>query len=328
MPKIYKPREGSMAFYPRVRARSIIPKFNSYNSLEKDLSVCKPVVFYGLKVGMMQVTAKNAHKNTSSFGHELVVPVTVIETPELKVSGARLYKNKKPIFGKDVVSEFLVFNNLISKKIKGKKSSKKKEVEDFLKQTEKSDDLVLLCYVDTKMTGIGQKKPVLVEIPLSGKFEEKISYFKEKLNKTISVSEAFAIDTDLDVKSISKGHGYTGPVKRFGIKIQRPKAQQIQRHVGSIGPWHPATVMHTVPRAGQHGFHNRTAYVKKLLMISNDLSKVNPSSGFKNYGVVKNQYILVAGNVPGVSKRVVALRKSGRKPRTKVTLTDVNIINK
>lgn len=326
MPKKYKPRAGSMAFYPRVRAKSIIPKFNSYNDFEKDLTVCKPVSYYGLKVGMMQVTAKNAHKNTSSYGHEIVVPVTVIETPELKVSGARFYKNKKPITGKETVCEYLIFNNLISKKIKGKKSTNKKEVDDFLKNKEKADDLVLLCYLDTKQTTIGQKKPVLVEIPLSGKFDDKINYFKEKLNKTIAISEVFDIDTDLDVKSITKGHGFTGPVKRFGIKIQRPKAQQIQRHVGSIGPWHPATIMHTVPRAGQHGFHNRTAYVKKLLVIDNDFTKVNTSSGFKNYGVVKNPYVLIAGNVPGVSKRVVALRKSIRKPRTKLTLTDINII--
>jgi len=328
MPKKYKPREGSMAFYPRVKAKSIIPKFNSYNSLEKDQTVCKPVAYYGLKVGMMQVTAKNAHKNTSSYGHEIVVPVTVIETPELKVAGARFYKNKKPILGKNATSELLQFNSLLLKKVKGKKSTKKKDIEEFLKLKENADDLVLLCYIDTKLTTIGQKKPVFVEIPLSGKFDDKINYFKEKLNKTIPISEVFDVDTDLDVKSITKGHGFTGPVKRFGIKIQRPKAQQIQRHVGSIGPWHPATVMHTVPRAGQHGFHNRTAYVKKLIMIDSDPLKVNLKAGFKNYGVVKNPFILVAGNVPGVSKRVVALRKSTRKPRTKVTLTDVNIITK
>ncbi len=255
------------------------------------------------------------------------MPVTVIETPDLKVSGARLYKNKKPITGKEAVSEFLKFDNLLLKKIKGKKSNDKKELDAFLKQTEKADDLVLLCYIDTKQTTIGQKKPVLVEIPLSGKFEDKISYFKEKFTKTLPISEVFDVDTNLDVKSISKGHGFTGPVKRFGIKIQRPKAQQIQRHVGSIGPWHPATIMHTVPRAGQHGYHNRVAYMKKLLMIGSDLEKVNPKAGFKKYGVVKNNYILVSGNVPGVTKRVVALRKSTRKPRSKLTVTDVNIIN-
>jgi large subunit ribosomal protein L3 len=175
---------------------------------------------------------------------------------------------------------------------------------------------------------MGQKKPVLVEVPLSGKFEDKIAYFKEKFTKTLPISEVFNVDDDLDVKSISKGHGFTGPVKRFGIKILRPKAQQIQRHVGSIGPWNPSTVMHTVPRAGQHGFHNRVAYVKKLIMIGKELDKINPKAGFKKYGVIKNEFVLIAGNVPGVTKRVVALRKTTRKPRTKLTVTDVNIITK
>lgn len=317
-----------MAFYPRVKAKSIIPKFNSYNNLEKDTSVCKPVVFYGVKVGMIQVTAKNAHKNASSYGQEIVVPSTVVETPDLKVAGARLYKNNKSVSGKKSVSEYVNFNNQLLRKIKGKKSTKKKDLEEFLKNKENSDDLVLLCYVDTKLTTTGQKKPVFVEIVLSGNFEDKINYFKEKLNKTISISEAFEVDTSLDVKSVTKGHGFTGPVKRFGIKTQRPKAQQVERHVGSIGPWHPATVMYTVPRAGQHGFHNRTSFSKKLIKIDTDFSKINPKSGFKNYGVVKNPYVIIAGNVPGVSKRIVVLRQSIRKPRTKLTLTDVNIISK
>ncbi len=326
MPRKEKPRAGSMAFYPRVKARSIIPKFNSFNGCET-IAQCKPICYYGLKVGMSHVIAKNAHKNSSSYGQEIAVPVSIIETPDLKVIGARFYKQNKTISGKKAIFELLTQDATVSKKIKGNKSKKKIELDEVLKRKDEADDLVLITYLDTKSTTIGQKKPVIVEIPLSRKYDDKINYLKDKYLKTITINETFNIENYLDVKSITKGHGFTGPVKRFGIKVQRPKHKK-QRVVGSIGPWHPATVMFTVPRAGQYGFHNRTTYNKKLLVIDNDVSKINPKSGFINYGVVRNNYTVVAGTIPGPSKRVVALRKSTRPIKNKTDVTDIKFVTK
>lgn len=324
MPRKEKPRAGSMAFYPRVKAKSIIPKFSSYNVI--DNTKVKPVCYYGVKVGMTHVLAKNAHKNSSTYGQEIVLPVSVIETPDMKVVGARFYKNFKSTFGKKSIFEFLNQDNLVNRLIKGKKSTKKIDLNEALKRKDEADDLVLLAYLDQSVTSSSQKKPTLVEINLSGEYDAKIEYLKEKYLKTISLKETFDSDIYLDVKSISKGHGTTGPVKRFGIKVHRPKAQQIQRHVGSIGPWHPATIMFTVPRAGQYGFHNRTSYNKKLLIIDNNLENVNVKAGFKNYGLVKNDYAVIAGNIPGPSKRVVVLRASNRPVRTKTEVTDIKFI--
>jgi len=324
MPRKYKPRAGSMAFYPRVRARSIIPKYKYFlNEDSKD--VVKPLCFFGIKVGMSQVLAKNAHKNSSSYGQEIAIPVSVIEVPDLKVIGVRLYKDNDVIFGKSTVNELISFDNLVSKKIKGKKSTKKIELDKFLENKDKASNLTLIAYLDESKTSTGQKKPIIFEVPLSGTYEAKIEYLKENFLKTISFKDIFKIDTYLDIKSITKGHGFTGPVKRFGIKILRPKAQQIQRHVGSIGPWNPSTVMYTVPRAGQHGFHNRTTFNKKLLIIGND-SKINPKGGFTNYGLIKNNYAVVSGSVPGSVKRVVVIRDAIRPNRSKTELTDIKII--
>jgi len=165
-------------------------------------------------------------------------------------------------------------------------------------------------------------------VPLTGTYEEQVNYLKEKLNKTISIEDTFKVDDYLDVKGITTGYGTTGVVERFHIKVQRRKANKSQRHVGSINPWNPSTIMFNVPRAGQHGFHNRTESNKRLLMIDSDSSKVNRKGGFKNYGLLKNKFALVAGSLPGTTKRVIVLRQTIRPQKTKLDITDINYIAK
>jgi large subunit ribosomal protein L3 len=81
--------------------------------------------------------------------------------------------------------------------------------------------------------------------------------------------------------------------------------------------------MYTVPRQGQRGFHQRTEYNKRILLISNpdqDKGKaINPQGGFKHFGIVKSDYIVVRGSIPGVAKRLVKLRQPIRYSNRKVT---------
>jgi len=48
------------------------------------------------------------------------------------------------------------------------------------------------------------------------------------------------------------------------------------------------------------------------LIISNSEKetdfKINPKGGFEHYGLVKNDYIIVKGSIPGVPKRLVKMR--------------------
>ncbi len=327
MGKRNKPRAGSMAVYPRVRAKSNIAKFRYFGD-EQNQQECKPLCTFGFKAGMVTVFAKNAKNKSSSYGQKIAVPATVVETPDMKVVGARFYKEDKSVSKKMAVNEFIVLDKYLKKRIVGKKQKQAKTLEDALKDKDKADFLRLLVSINPKDTTTGQKKPYVVEIPLSGTYDQQVEYLKKKFNNNISSDEVLTKDDFLDAKAVTIGHGYTGPVKRFGIKIQRPKSQQIQRHVGSIGPWHPATIMSTVPRAGQHGYHTRTVFNKRLLMIDDDVTKVLPKSGFKNYGVLKNKYIVVAGNLPGPVKRVVTFRKATRPQRTNLEVTDVEEIIK
>ena len=57
------------------------------------------------------------------------------------------------------------------------------------------------------------------------------------------------------------------------------------------------------------GFHQRTELDKLILRISDKPEEVNSKKGFNGYGVVKGNFILIDGSVPGPNKRMVILRK-------------------
>ena len=52
--------------------------------------------------------------------------------------------------------------------------------------------------------------------------------------------------------------------------------------------------------------------------ISSNIDKINPSGGFKHFGIVHGDYIVVRGSIPGVPKRLVKLRHAIRDPVKKV----------
>jgi len=155
-----------------------------------------------------------------------------------------------------------------------------------------------------------------MEIGCGGKdLKERLEYAKSMLGKELRISEVFKHGEFVDIVSISKGKGWQGPVKRFGIAIQRRKATGKRRHVGTLGQWHPAYVLYTVPMAGQTGYHQRTEMNKMILKIGDKPEEVNPSSGFPSYGFVKNDFVVVKGSVAGPVRRLVKLRLAVRAPR-------------
>ena len=70
--------------------------------------------------------------------------------------------------------------------------------------------------------------------------------------------------------------------------------------------------MYRVAHAGQMGYHLRTDYNKWILKIGSKPEEINVSGGFPHYGVVKNEYILVKGSVPGLRKRLIRINKAIR----------------
>ncbi len=318
MPKKSRPHTGSKGFYPRKRAARETPSFSTFPKL-KD-SIAKPLNFFGYKAGMLHVMGKNSYNKSPSYGQEIVVPCTVIECPPIKVFGIRAYGNSP--YGLKTLTEITVEKpekHLLRKiaAFKQKKSKKKKEekkrktVEDLEKIKNEIAEVRLLVHTQPFLAGFGKKRPDVAEISLSGNVEKQLAFAKEKFGKDLHLQDVFAEKQIIDVKAVSRGRGMEGVIQRHNVKKQRRKAKT-ERIVGSIGPWHPPTVMWTVARAGQLGYQTRTEYGKKIMIMGDAVKALNPKSGFANFGLIRNDAVVLAGSVPGVSKRCIALRTAIR----------------
>jgi large subunit ribosomal protein L3 len=289
------PKKGSLALRPRKRAKSQMPKVGYWpQSSERRL-----LGFAAYKAGMTSVSYID-DSTSPNAGSEIVAAATVLEVPPMIAYGIRGIKNRQ------VVADEIVDDQKLLSQISLK--SKKKNKLD----ASKLDDVQLLVFTQPAKAGFGRKKPDKMAIAIGGKdVQDKLEYARSLLGKEIKASDAFKPGEYVDVISVTKGKGWQGPVKRFGTAIQRRKATGKRRHIGTLGPWHPAYVMYTVPQAGQMGYHKRTEFNKRILKIAKP-QEVNPKGGFLHYGLAKNECIILAGSVGGPAKRLIRLRKAVR----------------
>ena len=295
------PRHGSMQFWPRKKAKRAYARVRSYARLQET----KLLGFAGYKAGMTHMLVTDNRQNALTKGETVSFPVTVIECPPLKLASIRLYKNTEK--GLRLITE------LFSKGDKGlerklrlpKKAAGEKEAKDF-------DDVRVLVYTQPRLAGIGKKTPEIFELALGGKSaQEKFEYAKSLLGKDIRVNDVLSEGQQVDVYAVTRGKGFQGPVKRFGVSIRSHKSEKTKRGPGNVGPW-TGNRSWTVAHAGQMGFQNRCERNKFLMKISEKGSEVNPNGGFLHYGIVKNSYVLVKGSVQGAAKRLVRLNYAQR----------------
>lgn len=296
MTDIRRPRRGSMAHRPRKRATS------------QNARVCwQPVAdkrvlgFAGYKAGMTHVAYVDDTESPTK-GQEIVSPATVIEVPPMAVYGVRCYSEKNS------VGDLLAGDEKVLKLAGFEKKPAEKKIDEAL-----VDDARLLVFAMPARTKMGKKHIEKMELGVGGKDgREKLEFCKALLGKELRAGEVFKNGEHIDVISVSTGKGWQGAVKRFGVSIQRRKATGKRRHVGTLGQWHPAYVLYTVPQAGQTGYHQRTELNKRILRIGQKPEDINPSAGFAGYGFVKNDYVVLKGSVPGPAKRLVKLRLAVR----------------
>ncbi len=322
--KYHRPRRGSLAFSPRKRAKSIIPRVRSW----PECNEARVQGFAGYKAGMTHIVAIDDRKNSPTYGEEVVIPVTVLECPPMKVAGVRVYR--KTTYGLQIAGE--IWSNELDKHLSKRLNLPKKspDVENFKENFSGLDggaEVRVVTYTQPYLiTGVPKKVPDVMEQKVGGSFGEALDYALSKLGKDIRVGEVFAEGALIDVLSITKGKGFEGPVKRWGVITLDAKHARSSKHrrVGNLGPWNPHHVRWTVPQAGQMGFHQRTEYKKRIMKIGENGEEVTPSGGFVHYGVVRSDYVLISGSVPGSVKRLVRMRDAIRPP--KVQFDGVNVV--
>ncbi|MDA4130955.1 MAG: 50S ribosomal protein L3, partial [Thaumarchaeota archaeon] len=214
---------------------------------------------------------------------------------------------------------------------KDAKNSQSSEV--GLKKTEGILDQVVnfaaIVGITPSDTGLSNDIPQIQEVLVTGgNPKAQFEYLKGVLGKAVSAIEYFKPGSYYDSIGITKGKGFEGVITRFGVKRKQHKSRKTVREVGVISPWHPATVMYTVPRAGQMGFHQRIDKNKRVLAVSNaQQNPITPSGGFPHFGEVRGDYLIVRGSVPGPIKRLVDLRMPLYPRRQKILVPKVVEVN-
>jgi large subunit ribosomal protein L3 len=266
-------------------------------------------------------------EKTPNFGKQLDNSSTVIATPPINIIGIRCYR--KNLYGEKAFID--AYSKDLPKGLERKFKTKynEKSFETIESSIELISSFFAIASVFPKKANLSQKKPFVFEIGVSGKDNKtKYEYLKGILGKEIKISDVFQNGQLIDVSGITRGKGIEGPITRFGVKRKQHKSRKSVRALGTLGPISPAVVMYSVPRQGQRGFHQRTEYNKRILLVSSDVSShtaslssklsVNPPGGFKHFGLVTTDYIVVRGSIPGVPKRLVKMRQPIRNTTKKV----------
>jgi large subunit ribosomal protein L3 len=313
MPRTRSPKRGSLSYSPRKRARNPKGKVSYWPKLDGEPTL---VGFAGYKAGMTHLFYIEDRRRVPEYGREVKSAATVIDTPPMLVTAVRAYE--KTHNGLQAMSEAWMQNQSrdlhrrITFATDPRPDEKFAEIE---KNIDKVVELRIIAATQPREASTSQKAPDLMEVPITGgTIEEQLAYAKSLLGKEVAINDIFQPGEGIDIIGITKGKGFQGPVKRWGIRILSHKSRKQKRAVASIGAWVPRRVLPQVPRAGQMGFHQRTEYNKRIMLMGNDNERINPKSGFKNYGFVNGDYLLLKGSVAGPAKRLLKLRKSVRQP--------------
>jgi len=278
------------------------------------------------KAGMTHITMIEDKPGSLHTGKETAHPATILEVPPIIIFAIRAYTKDR--YGLHTFSEAWMksppkdFDRAFVLPEEFKTEENMKKIEDKI---EAIAEIRLLTATQPRLAAVPKKKPDISEIKVDGgSIQDQLEYAKSLLGKTVSITDVFKEGHYMDAIAITKGKGFQGPVKRWGVNILPRKSRKTKRGVAAIGPWKPARVLYTVPRAGQMGYHQRTEYNKRILKIGVDGKEITPKGGFVKYGEVKGTYIIIDGSLPGPAKRLVRLRYPVRPP-TKIPDSPPNI---
>ncbi len=324
--RAHHPRRGSLAYHPRKRARRPVARVRARPILAEGLKIA---FFPCYKAGTTHVELIDDSPHSITSNQPLATAATVLEAPPIIVFAIRSYTNgygglktSTQVLNKDLNKELGRAIPLPKKKQEG--------VEKIEKTIETTADIRILAHTQPGLiSSVPDKKPDVLEIPVNGSTpQEKLEKAKELLGKEIKITDFLSEGDYVDTQSISKGKGFQGALKKWGVKHLPRKTRKGRRTAGTLGPWHPSAMMWTVPQSGQMGYHQRTEYNKRVLKVGSNGEEITPKGGFLHYGLIKNDYIVIKGSTPGPQKRIVIIRHATRLPvKTKKEKPELVSIN-
>ena len=337
-----------MGFSPKKRFRGHQGKVKAF--AKHDASQAPHLTaFMGYKVGCTHIT-READKPGAKINKKTVVEaVTVLETPPMTIIGVVGYiatprglralttvwaqhlndEAKRRFYKSWYASKKKAFANYALKYKDGSQPSIDKELARMKKYCQV---IRVIAHTQVSKLKLGQKKAHIMEIQVNGgSVKDKVDYAVKNFEKSLNFGDIFAQDEMVDTIGITKGGGFEGVVTRWGVSRLPRKTHKGLRKVACIGAWHPSRVSFTVARAGQNGYHHRVELNKKIYRIGKagdeksamteaDLTEkgINPLGGWPNYGLIRNDWVMVKGSVVGVKKRVVVFRKPVHPTKRKV----------
>ena len=326
-------RRGSRQFWPRVRVKKkTAATIGSFKGAQAPKET-NFIGFCGYKVGMTNIGVIDNFSNTLTKGTQINVPVTIVECPPIKILSLKLYSyddRENLQIVKEITAN--IKDKHISRKLKvSKKQNEILKIDEVLKLIQEKE----VCEVRVKVltqpslvSSLGKKKPEIIELTASGNIEESTKFIYEKLGLEVKLSDVFKGGELVDSHGITKGKGFQGAVKRFGVKLTSHKSEKKRRHAGNVGAWTPHRVLTTQPLPGQLGFFKRCEWNKWILKVSQNVDEINPKEGILNYGVVKNEFMLVKGSLAGSKKRLItfirATRVNKKYPKIAPEITYIN----
>ena len=348
----HRPRRGSMGYSPRKRAVRQFPRISSWP--ESDALEVRVQGFAGWKAGMTHILMRDTNPQSTSAGQEVRKAVTVVEAPPMSVLAVRGYRmtpyglqtagevwtdisqggpeNLVPRFANQTRGERDIEEGRKPAKRGGRIPSRSNGSQEASIESLRGQDLSevrLIVSTQPNMVGsIPSKTPEIMEVDLvGGDTEAKLDWAMERLGGQIGLDDVYQAGQEVDVVGVTKGKGWQGSIKRFGLKLLTHKNSKRRRQGGNMGDFGTGYVRKTIRQAGQVGYHKRTELNKRILRISNpDESEITPAGGFLNYGEVRNPYMIVQGSLPGPAKRLLRFRDPIR-PRKKDGEVEVTYVS-
>ncbi len=334
------PRHGSLGFSPKKRFRGHQGKIKAFPK-DDAAKACHLTAFMAYKVGCTHITREADKPGAKVHKKTIIEAVTVLETPPMMVVGVVGYiatprglRALTTVWAQHLNDEAKrrFYKSWFSSKKKAfakyaqkyKADGSKPDIDKELNRMKKYCQVIrVIAHTQVSKLKLGQKKAHIMEIQVNGgSIKDKVDFAVSKFENPIKVTDVFNQDEMLDTIGITKGKGFEGVTTRWGTSRLPRKTHKGLRKVACIGAWHPSRVSYTVARAGQNGYHHRVELNKKIYkigaagdeksaMTETDLTEkgINPMGGWPNYGLIRNEWVMVKGSVVGVKKRVITLRK-------------------